>query len=204
MSRRKPRSRFGEGQSCAHEPLGNPVGLWRAKRRTNDLNPVTAEHVVKTVGEFVVPIANQKSDRFRALRQGPRQLPSLLDDPWRVRIRCATGHTHTAAAQLDEEEDIEPSQPDRLDREDVGPRPNLCTLHHFGDADWSRGRRPGVKRSVTIMETLHGVVVPSVNGPRNCTFRPIAIRVAAARRCCSRTSARTRTSSRCQRWCSTC
>ena len=38
---------------------------------------------------------------------------------------------------------------------------------------------------------------------RNCTFRQIAIRVAAARRCCSRTSARTRTSSRCQRSCST-
>jgi hypothetical protein len=47
----------------AHEPLGNPAGLWRAKRRTNDLNPVASEHVVKTVGEFLIPIANQKSHR---------------------------------------------------------------------------------------------------------------------------------------------
>src|SRR5262249_39238685 len=34
--------------------------------------------------------------------------PSLLTDPWRVRIRRATGHLHAAAAQLDDKEDVEP------------------------------------------------------------------------------------------------
>src|SRR5690349_20421034 len=69
----------------AHEPLGNPVGFWHAKRRANDLNPIASEHVVKTIGELLISIANQKPHRLRALRQGPRQLPSLLDDPWRSR-----------------------------------------------------------------------------------------------------------------------
>src|SRR4051794_37097908 len=36
----------------ARESLGNPVGLWRAKRRPNDLNSFATEHVVKMVGEF--------------------------------------------------------------------------------------------------------------------------------------------------------
>src|SRR5262249_9903254 len=92
----------------AHESLCDPVGLGRAKRRTNDLNPLTSEHLVKPVGEFLIAIANQKPHRFRALGHGPGQLPSLLNDPWRVRIRRATGHMHAAAAQLDEKEDVEP------------------------------------------------------------------------------------------------
>ena len=44
----------------AHESLGDSVGLWRAKRCTNDLNPFASEHVVKSIGEFLIPIANQK------------------------------------------------------------------------------------------------------------------------------------------------
>jgi len=53
----------------AHEPLGDSVGLWRAKRRTNDLNPLASEHLIKPIGEFLIPIANQKPQRFRALGQ---------------------------------------------------------------------------------------------------------------------------------------
>ena len=56
---------------CAHEPLGHPIRLWRLKRGTNDLNVVASEDVVKTIGEFVIPIANQKPHRLRAFRQGP-------------------------------------------------------------------------------------------------------------------------------------
>src|SRR5207247_11198056 len=65
------------------------------------------------------PIANQKLDTFRTLHQGPRQLPRLLGDPGRRRIRCAAGQMHTTAAQLDEKENVEPLQPDRLDREEI-------------------------------------------------------------------------------------
>jgi hypothetical protein len=71
------------------KPLRNSVGLWRA------------------IGEFLIPITNQKPDRFRTVRQGPRHLPRLLDDPLGTRIRRAPGQVHAAAAQLDEEEDVE-------------------------------------------------------------------------------------------------
>src|SRR5262245_64654612 len=63
----------------AHQSLGDAIGLRRAKRRTNDLNPFASEHVVKPIGEFLIAIANQKPQRFRALGYGPRQLPSLLN-----------------------------------------------------------------------------------------------------------------------------
>ena len=50
-----------------HEPLRHPVGLWGTKRRAKDLDAVTAKHLVKTGREFLVSIANQEANRFRAL-----------------------------------------------------------------------------------------------------------------------------------------
>jgi hypothetical protein len=58
-------------RAAVHEPLGNPIGLRRVKWGANDLNPFATEHVVKLVGEFPVPIANQEPHRLRAPRQGP-------------------------------------------------------------------------------------------------------------------------------------
>ena len=103
----------------AHKSLGGPVGLWRATWRPHDLYALGSEHVVKTISKFLIPIANQKSHRLRTLCQDPGQLPRLLNDPGRVRIRRATGHMHTAAAQLDEEEHGQPLQPDRFDCEEI-------------------------------------------------------------------------------------
>jgi hypothetical protein len=110
----------------AHEPLGDAVGLGRTKRRTNDLNPAAAEHLVKAFGEFLIAIANQKLQGFRALRQSPRQLARLLDDPGRARIRRAPDHMHTPATQRDEEEDVESLLPDRLDREEIDSQQALA------------------------------------------------------------------------------
>ena len=75
----------------AHKPLGHPVGLRRAQRRANDLDPVGSKHVIKSVGEFLVPITNQETDVFGALRQAPRQLSGVLRHPRRARRRRASG-----------------------------------------------------------------------------------------------------------------
>jgi hypothetical protein len=47
----------------AHEPLGHTIGLRGAERRANDFDPLTPEHVVKLVGEFLVPIRKSESER---------------------------------------------------------------------------------------------------------------------------------------------
>jgi hypothetical protein len=61
-----------------------------------------SKHVVKTVGEFLVRVANQEAERFSAFCQSPRQLPGRLGDPRRGRIRRAARDVHTATAQFDE------------------------------------------------------------------------------------------------------
>jgi hypothetical protein len=42
-----------------------------------------------------------------------------MGDPAAARIRRAAAEMHTAAAELDEEEHVQPLQPDGLDREEV-------------------------------------------------------------------------------------
>ena len=102
-----------------HEPFRDAVCLRRAKRRANDLYPIAWKHLVKTLGELLIPIANQEAERFRALRQRPRQLPGLLRHPRPARIGRAPGEMHATTAQLDEEEHVEPLQPDRLHGEEI-------------------------------------------------------------------------------------
>ena len=81
----------------SHEPFRDAVRLRRAKRRANDLEPTASEHVVKTVGEFLVPVANQEAERLWAFGQPPCQLTGLLCYPRRNRIRRAARDVHTVA-----------------------------------------------------------------------------------------------------------
>jgi hypothetical protein len=103
----------------AHEPLRDTVGLRGAKRRANDLDPATPKHLVKSVGEFLVSIANQEPNGYRAVHQSPGQLACALHDPRRTEIRGASGQAQPTAAQLNEEERVEPLQPDRLHGEEI-------------------------------------------------------------------------------------
>lgn len=97
-----------------YEPFPDTVRLRRAKRRANDLDPIALENAVKTLDELLIPIANQEAERFLALRQRPGQLPSLLRHPRPARVGRAPREMHATSAELDEEEHVEPLQPDRL------------------------------------------------------------------------------------------
>jgi hypothetical protein len=55
----------------SHEPLRHAVSLRRPKWRPDDLNPVADEYPVKAVCEFLVPVANQEADGWRASRHRP-------------------------------------------------------------------------------------------------------------------------------------
>ena len=69
-----------------HEPFRDAVCLRGAKRRANDLDPIASKHLVKTLGELLVPIANQEAERFLAFCQastsvaGPAASPTARSD----------------------------------------------------------------------------------------------------------------------------
>ena len=102
-----------------HEPFRNTVCLRRAKRRANDLYPLALKDPVKTLGELLIPIANQEAERVLARRQRPGQLPGLLRHPRPARSGRAPREMHATSAELDEEQHVEPLQPDCLHGEEI-------------------------------------------------------------------------------------
>ena len=46
----------------AHEPLRHAIRLRGAKRRANDVDPITSKYFIKTGRELLVSIANEEPD----------------------------------------------------------------------------------------------------------------------------------------------
>jgi hypothetical protein len=86
-------------------------------RRVDDLDAFAAEHLVEGGGELAVAIVDQETHPLDNV--GEAEVARLLKDPGSGRIRRATGKVDAPAPELDEEEHIETTQRDRLDREEV-------------------------------------------------------------------------------------
>ncbi len=54
-----------------HKPLRHAVRLRGPTRRPNDLNVLASEHFVETLGELLIPVANEEPNGFWTLRQYP-------------------------------------------------------------------------------------------------------------------------------------
>jgi hypothetical protein len=107
------------GACGADEALGDRVRLRRLDRRQDDLEAFAAEDGVEVADELAVTIADQEPSWCRSLRQGPGKLPGLLGDPGAAGVRRAAGKVHAPAAELDEEEHVQPPQGNGLHGEEV-------------------------------------------------------------------------------------
>src|SRR5437868_6501964 len=67
----------------------------------------------------LLPVAHEEAKRRSPLLECPGELSGLLGDPGARRVRGAAGQVDTSAAELDEEEHVQPPQRDRLDGEEV-------------------------------------------------------------------------------------
>src|SRR5919198_6483000 len=94
-----------------------------ANRRTDNLDPFRAEDLVEAGSELAVAVADQEARLLLLIGDRHDQVARLLRDPGAVRISGHAGQMHATTLELDEEEHVQPSQPERLDREEV-------TLHN--------------------------------------------------------------------------
>ena len=91
---REPVETFGA--NSPHKSLRHAIRLRGAKRRANDLQPNASKHLVKTVGEFLVPVADQEAKRLRSVLPastsvvGPAGSPTVRSDS-PCSPRCARG-----------------------------------------------------------------------------------------------------------------
>jgi hypothetical protein len=114
----------------ADEALGVGVRLRRAYRCADHLDPFAPEDLVEDGGVLAVAITNQETDRYRALGQRPRELAGLLDYLAAVGVGGAAGKVHASSAELDEEEHVQASEPERVDGEEVAGDDSRCLCTH--------------------------------------------------------------------------
>jgi hypothetical protein len=91
----------------------------RSAIASNDTNAGAPKYVVKAAREFVIAIPNQPANRFRALTDGPGHLPCSLRDPLLARMGRAAGEVHPPTADFDEEQHVQPLEPNRVDGKEI-------------------------------------------------------------------------------------
>jgi hypothetical protein len=101
-----------------HEPLRECIRPRRADRGSDDADALGAEDRVERSRELGVPVAEEEPNTREPLFDG--KVPGLLSDPRRVRVRGDAGGVHSPGRELDEEQDLERLEADRLDGEEVG------------------------------------------------------------------------------------
>src|SRR6266516_2445587 len=101
----------------ANEALRVRVCLWRAERCVDHFDPFAAEDLVEGRGELAVAFVEQEAHPLEDA--GEAEIPRLLGDPAAGRVGRAAGQVDVAAFELDEEQDVEATERDRLDGEEV-------------------------------------------------------------------------------------
>src|SRR5215472_6981840 len=104
---------------CPYPPLRERVRPRRSVGEVDDLHAFTAEDLVEPGRELGVSVAEQVAGSDMAILKEPGQLTGLLDYPGAGRRGGAAGEVDAAAADLQEEQDVEALEPDRLHREEV-------------------------------------------------------------------------------------
>ncbi len=158
----------------ADKALGKRVCLRRSHRRADRLDPFASDDGVELTRELAIAIADHKARRRRTLRQSPSELTGLLRDPGAARVGRAAGEMHPAAAELDEEENVQPPQGDGLDREESRRRA-CCAPAPVGT------------RAMSVPRALRQAPDPPAGGACVRWWPRLSGRARAARRRCAGT-----------------
>ena len=103
----------------AHSPRTLASPRVRVQIRSIDFRPFAADDSVEADRELRVPIADQEPAGQGTVLDLPRQIAGLLGDPGSGRVRGAAGEMHPPRPQLDEEQDVDRLEEERLADEDV-------------------------------------------------------------------------------------
>jgi hypothetical protein len=107
------------GTDGPHESFRNPVRLRRLNRRPHDPNAGTLKHLIEAPRELAIVVPNQQANRFRTFGEHPRYLTCLLRDPPVAGMGGTAGEVHASRGHFDEEQHVQPPQPDRVDGEEI-------------------------------------------------------------------------------------
>ena len=101
-----------------HKALREGVRPRCPDRRSDDPDALAAEHRIERSRERGVSVAQEEPHTRQPLLDG--EVPRLLGDPRGVGVLGHARQVHSAGRELDEEQDVERLEADRLDGEEVG------------------------------------------------------------------------------------
>src|SRR5918996_3959365 len=107
------------GPNGPNEAFRHRVRCRRSSRRPHHLKAGAAKDRVEPSRDFLVAISDEKPRWVDLLSEGPRELAGLLRHPLRIGMARAARDVDATARQLNEEEHVQPLEPDGLHREKV-------------------------------------------------------------------------------------
>ena len=107
------------GPGCPHKSFGERVRPGRSNGCLDDSGADRSHHLVEGPDELGVPVTDKEADSSALVLQSGNQVPGLLGDPGPDRVSRYPGQEDHAALQVDEEQDIEAPERDRVDVEEV-------------------------------------------------------------------------------------
>jgi hypothetical protein len=114
---------------AADPALGVGARLRRPHRRLDDADAFGAEDLVELAAELAIAITDQKPRTDALVVELHHQVARLLGHPAAVRVGSDPREADASGLELDEEQDIEAPQEERVDREEVALQdtPGLLT-----------------------------------------------------------------------------
>ena len=166
------------------------VRVRRAVRRADDLDVFALEDAVEGAAELRVAIVDQEARPLAALVEIHQQVARLLRHPGRVRVARACEVLDPAGADRDEEQHVQPPQPDRLDGEEIAGQHRLSVpSEERAPAGWSRPGAGGMpERASTFRTSVAETLIPSLRNSPTIRTYPQWPFSRASRRINSRTS----------------
>ena len=104
------------GADGPHPTLRIGVGVGRLHGYHQHLGARRAEHVVEPTAELRITVADKELQSASLVLQCEQQVAGLLGDPGGVGIGSHPGQVDAPGVEFDEEQDVEPSQPEGVDR----------------------------------------------------------------------------------------
>lgn len=95
------------------------IRVRRADRCAEDRDVFALEDAVEGAAELRVPIMDQEARPLAAVAEIHQQVACLLAHPHRVGVARTREVLDPARADRDEEQHVQPAQPDRIDREEI-------------------------------------------------------------------------------------
>lgn len=114
----------------SHPPFHEGIGVWRANRRRDHIDPCGAKNPIESGCELLIVVTDQKPDVGLTVDQLPHNLSGLLGDPCAFWVCGTIDEMNAPTADLNEHQHLDCLQKQRLHGEKVACQEVILVVRH--------------------------------------------------------------------------